>query len=140
MCKARDDTNSACNGNSTFIRRYHSVTGDKDQLTRVEDYGEGRFPILSCTSALGMGQNWTRVRVVIIMGAMDPAESNQMAGRAGRGTRDGLVIHFVQPTMTPGRNSAEEFKVGPDMADEDRMHALRVTPCCLRAAYSVDSL
>ncbi|KAH9814586.1 hypothetical protein DFH28DRAFT_894493 [Melampsora americana] len=26
------------------------------------------------------------------------------------------------------------------MADEDRMHALRVTPCCLRAAYSVDSL
>lgn len=140
VCKARGKSEDACNGYSTLIRRYHSVTGDMDQLTRVQEYGEGKFPILSCTSALGLGQNWTRVKICIIMGAMDPAESNQMAGRVGRDGKEGLVIHLVQPSMTPGKNSPADIEVSTNTNDEDRMHALRVTPCCLRVAYSVDNL
>lgn len=140
VCKARGHPDDACNGNSSCICRYHSVTGERDQVKRVQDYGEGKFAILSCTSALGLGQNWTRVKIVIIMGAMDPAESNQMAGRAGRDGQEGLVIHFVQPVMTPGKNSPAEIEVSTHMDDEDCMHALRVTPCCLQVAYSVDNL
>lgn len=141
VCKARGDPLDAYNGKSDCIRRYHSVTGEKDKIKHVEEFGEGKFPILSATSALGLGQNWPRVRMVIVMGAMDPAESNQMVGRAGRGSSgDGVAIMFVQANMPNGINDAEEIDVTLNMNNEERMHALRLTPCCLRVAYSVDNL
>lgn len=130
------------NPKSKCIRRYHSVTGDQDKITRAKDYGEGKFPILSATSALGLGQNWPRVKIVVIMGAMDPSDSNQMAGRAGRGRGgdEGLVILFVQRNIPSGKNSASEVKVNAKMDNQERMHALRFTPCCLRVLYSLDTL
>lgn len=140
VCKARGNQEEAYNGNSQCIRRFSSVTGDKDKLTRAKDYGEGKFPIFSSTSALGLGQNWTRVKIVIIMGAMDPSESNQMGGRAGRGDGEGLVIQFVQRNMAKGANSVDEIKVNDSMSNQDRMHAFRLTPCCLRVVYTLDSL
>lgn len=141
VCKARGDPLDAYNGQSHCIRRYHSVTGEKDKVKHVEDFGNGKFPILSATSALGLGQNWPWVRMVIVMGAMDPAESNQMVGRAGRGVGgQGIRILLVQPTMPSGTNSAADINVTVDMNNKERMHALRLTPCCLRVAYSVDNL
>lgn len=74
------------------------------------------------------------------MGAMDPSETNQMGGRAGRGGDEGLVIMFVQSSMTKGPKSAEEIFVTNSMTNDDRMHAIRLTPCCLRVAYALDSL
>lgn len=142
VSKARGQPEEYKNPKSNCIRRYHSVTGDIDKVTRAEEYGQGRFPILSATSALGLGQNWPRVKIVVIMGAMDPSESNQMAGRAGRGRSgdEGLVIFFVQPNMAGGKNSPSDFNVNSEMDGQDRMHAMRLTPCCLRAVYSLDTL
>lgn len=140
VSKARGQPMDASNGNNNCIRRYHSVTSNNDKLRNVRDYGEGKYPILSATSALGLGQNWTRVRIVVIMGAMDPSDSNQMAGRAGRGDLDGLVILFVQPNMPKGKNSASEVRVTSNMDDEEQMHGLRFTPCCLRVVYALDNL
>lgn len=140
VCTARGTPEEASNGNSTCIRRFHSVTGELDQLTRIQNFADGKFAIISCTSALGMGQNWTRVQIVVIMGAMDPSESNQMGGRAGRDRKDGLVIQFVQPKILTGKNSPSDFTPSPSMTCQDRMDAFRITPCCLRAAYSVDTL
>lgn len=140
VCKARGVPNDASNGDNDCIRRYHSVTSENDKLKNAKEYGEGKFPILSATSALGLGQNWPRVRIVVIMGAMDPSDSNQMAGRAGRGGDEGLVILFVQSNMPKGINSAAEVEVNGSMNNEDRMHAVRFTPCCLRVVYALDNL
>lgn len=140
VCNARGTPEDIRNGNSDCIQRFTSVTGDKDKVSRAKYFGEGKFPIFSATSALGLGQNWTRVRVVIVMGAMDPSETNQMGGRAGRGGDEGLVIMFVQSSMTKGPKSAEEIVVTNSMTNDDRMHAIRLTPCCLRVAYALDSL
>lgn len=142
VSRARGNPDDYMNPMSTCICRYHSVTGKNDKVKRAQDYGDGTFGILSATSALGLGQNWPRVKVVVIMGAMDPSESNQMAGRAGRGRggEEGLVILFVQPSMTKGKNSPGEVKVDSAMDNQERMHALRLTPCCLRAVYSLDTL
>lgn len=140
VCKARGNQDDAYNGNSGCIRRFSSVTGDKDKSTPAKEYGEGKFPIFSSTSALGLGQNWARVKIVIIMGAMDPSESKQMGGRAGRGGGEGLVVHFVQRKMAKGGNVAGEIEVNDSMSNEDWMHAFRLTPCCLRVVYTMDSL
>lgn len=141
VCEARGTPEESCDGNSSCIRRYHSAIGDQDKIVRAQEFGEGVFPIFSCTSALGLGQNWKRVKILVIMGAMDPSEANQMGGRAGRGTDEpGLVIIWVQPNMQGSSNSIEEVEVSNTMNNEERMHAFRLTPCCLRVVYALDNL
>lgn len=141
VCEARGTPEESCDGNSSCIRRYHSAIGDQDKIVRAQEFGEGVFPIFSCTSALGLGQNWKRVKIVVIMGAMDPSEANQMGGRAGRGTDEtGLVIIWVQPNMQGSSNSIEEVEVSNTMNNEERMHAFRLTPCCLRVVYALENL
>lgn len=140
VCKARGDPDDAYNGNSKFIRRFHAVTGEDDKVTRVDEYAAGKYPVISCTSALGLGTNWKRVRTVVVMGAMDPAESCQMIGRAGRSGNAGLAIILVQPKIPKGTNSLDDLHPSPKMTSEERMHAFRLTPCCLRVSYSMDNL
>lgn len=70
VCETRGQPTDASDGNNTCIRRYHSVTSENDKLKNAGEYGEGKYPILSATSALGLGQNWPRVRIVVIMGAI----------------------------------------------------------------------
>ncbi|POV99044.1 hypothetical protein PSHT_13708 [Puccinia striiformis] len=116
--------------------------GEKDKLRVVEDFADGKFPMCSCTMALGLGQNWTRVRSVIHMGRGDPSAVGQMIGRCGRDGRPGLAIIFVEKTRTGGKNKVSQF-VSPndnDPSDDDRMDALAVTPVCLRIAMSMDNL
>ncbi|EFP77316.1 uncharacterized protein PGTG_03272 [Puccinia graminis f. sp. tritici CRL 75-36-700-3] len=59
--------------NSLVVRRFHSCTGEKDKLKVVEDFAADKLLMISCTMALGMGQNWSRVRQVIQMGRGDPS-------------------------------------------------------------------
>ncbi|PLW53395.1 hypothetical protein PCANC_06080 [Puccinia coronata f. sp. avenae] len=47
---------------SPFIRRYHSVTGDNDKAENMDDYNKDKFPIISSTMALGLGQNMKRAK------------------------------------------------------------------------------
>ncbi|KAI7952187.1 hypothetical protein MJO28_007871 [Puccinia striiformis f. sp. tritici] len=45
------------------IRRFHSCTGDQDKKDVVEDFSSAKVPVISCTMALGLGQNWKRDRM-----------------------------------------------------------------------------
>jgi superfamily II DNA helicase RecQ len=92
--------------------------------------------------ALGLGQNWTRVRSVVHMGRGDPSAICQMIGRCGRDGKPGLAILFVEKTRTNGKNSIAQFKAGNggEQSDDDRMDALAVTPVCLRIAFAVNNL
>ncbi|OAV90482.1 hypothetical protein PTTG_28294 [Puccinia triticina 1-1 BBBD Race 1] len=90
--------------------------------------------------ALGLGQNWKRVRRVIHMGRGDPSPISQMIGRAGRDGRTGLAILFMERHRKFGKNRVEEFTGEDDQEDDCRMDALAVTPVCLRIAISVDNM
>ncbi|OAV91068.1 hypothetical protein PTTG_28114 [Puccinia triticina 1-1 BBBD Race 1] len=109
------------NPKSTCVRRFHAVTGELDKIDVVTDFANGAFPVISSTMALGMGQNWKRVRHVVHFGRGDPATLFQMIGRCGRGGDRGLGILFVE-------------------SDDDRMDALAITPVCLRICFSIDNL
>ncbi|OAV88204.1 hypothetical protein PTTG_29115 [Puccinia triticina 1-1 BBBD Race 1] len=137
---ARETPGESSNPKSSCARRYHSCTGEKDKIDCVEDFLTGKFPIISCTMALGLGQNWKWVRMVVHMGRGDPASIVQMVGRAGRDGRPGLAILFVEKIRCNGKNSADDFKEGTTQSDDDRMDALAITPVCLRIAFSIDNL
>ncbi|KAA1076521.1 ATP-dependent DNA helicase sgs1 [Puccinia graminis f. sp. tritici] len=136
---ARGTPGGCLNPDNTLARRFHSCTGDKDKVSCIEGYSQGSFPIISATMALGLGQNWKRVRCVIHMGRADPANVSQMIGRCGRDGRDGLAILFVEPNRKGGKNSEEDFSNPTDQSDDDRMDALAITSCCLRVAFAMDN-
>ncbi|KAA1139300.1 ATP-dependent DNA helicase sgs1 [Puccinia graminis f. sp. tritici] len=137
--RARGTPGNSSRPNSMFVRRFHSCTGEKDKLKLVEDFASKRFPVISCTMALGMGQNWSRVRCVIQIGRSDPSAICQMIGRAGRDGRPGLAIVYVEPKRTDGKNSLDDFEGCDRQNDEDRMDALAITPVCLRIAFAIDN-
>ncbi|KNE88160.1 hypothetical protein PSTG_18445, partial [Puccinia striiformis f. sp. tritici PST-78] len=128
---ARGTRGDSIRPKSTFVRRFHSCTGEKDKLAVVKDFADHKFPVISCTMALGMGQNWSRVRSVIQVGRSDPSAICQMIGRCGRDGRPGLAIMFVE-TRRGGKNSVNDFVPGARQTHQDRMDALAVTPVCLR--------
>ncbi|KAA1129738.1 ATP-dependent DNA helicase sgs1 [Puccinia graminis f. sp. tritici] len=113
---------------STFARRYHSITGDMDKSDVTGDFTKGIFPVVSSTMALGLGQNWKRVRCVIHMGRGDPASICQMLGRCGRDGKKGLAIMFVEPHRKNGKNSVSDFTNVELQNDDDRMDALGYIP------------
>ncbi|KAH9812040.1 hypothetical protein DFH28DRAFT_899622 [Melampsora americana] len=82
VCKACGQPMDSSNGNRNCIHRYHSVTSNENKVKNARVYGEVQYPMILATSALGLGQNSPCVRIVVIMGAMDPSDSNTMAGRA----------------------------------------------------------
>ncbi|PLW24035.1 hypothetical protein PCASD_14506 [Puccinia coronata f. sp. avenae] len=135
---AQETIGEAYKPRSPCARRYHSCTGDLDKIDAVNDYSNNMYPVISCTMALGLGQNWSRVRMVVHMGRGDPANISQMIGRCGRDGRPGLEILFVEKNRKNGKNSVDQFP--PTPVDEDRMDALAVTPVCLRIAFSIDNL
>ncbi|KAH9823426.1 hypothetical protein DFH28DRAFT_1118834 [Melampsora americana] len=42
---------------------------------------------MTCTTALGMGEDWQWVRQVIVMGQSDPTDMLKMAGKDGQGSQ-----------------------------------------------------
>ncbi|KNF02634.1 hypothetical protein PSTG_04230 [Puccinia striiformis f. sp. tritici PST-78] len=92
-----------------FIRRYHSCTGNEDKEANMADYADAKFPIMSSTMALGLGQNLKRVRCVIHMGRGDPASIAQMVGRCGRDGKPGLALLFMEATRKNGKNNVAAF-------------------------------
>jgi superfamily II DNA helicase RecQ len=90
LAAARGTPDDASNARSKLARRYHSCTGKNDKTLCVEDFGNERFPVVSCTLALGMGQNWKRVQSLITMGRADPSATCQMIGWCGRDGKPGF--------------------------------------------------
>lgn len=138
--KARGTPQDSENGRSPFAQRFHACTGPKDKKDRIDDYADGKFRCMACTMALGMGQNWSCCRWVIVLGDGDPADTLQMLGRCGRDQRPGLGIIFLPEDRKGGRNTIEAFDGLEVQSDDDRMDALRKTRCCLRAAFTVDTM
>ncbi|KAI7934516.1 hypothetical protein MJO28_016943 [Puccinia striiformis f. sp. tritici] len=128
--------------NSHFARHYHSCTGDLTKVDVIDDFSSDQVAVISCTMALGLGQNWKRVRMVAHLGRGDPASLFQMIGRCGRDGRPGLSILFVEPHRRNGKNSVDDFEDDEpmDQTEYDRMDALAITPVCLRVAFSLDNL
>ncbi|KAH9441586.1 hypothetical protein Pst134EA_032814 [Puccinia striiformis f. sp. tritici] len=128
--------------NSHFAPRYHSCTGDLTKVDVIDDFSSDQVAVISCTMALGLGQNWKRVRMVAHLGRGDPVSLFQMIGRCGRDGRPGLSILFVEPHRRNGKNSVDDFEDDEpmDQTEDDRMDALAITPVCLRVAFSLDNL
>ncbi|OAV85967.1 hypothetical protein PTTG_30161 [Puccinia triticina 1-1 BBBD Race 1] len=105
--QAHGTTGGEYNPESSLIRRYHACTGDMDKEDVISGYERGDFPCISCTMALGLGQNWKRVRRVIHIGRSDPLCICQMIGRCGRDGREGLAILLVEPKRKWGLNTPE---------------------------------
>ncbi|KAA1089736.1 ATP-dependent DNA helicase sgs1 [Puccinia graminis f. sp. tritici] len=137
---ARGTPGRSMRPNSNFVRRFHACTGEKDKVKVVQDYADGVFPAISCTMALGMGQNWSRVRRVIQMGRADPSSICQMIGRCGRDGRAGLAIILVEKTRKGGKNCVDDFDQSKTQGHNNRMDALAITPVCLRIAFSIDNM
>ncbi|EFP83352.2 uncharacterized protein PGTG_08538 [Puccinia graminis f. sp. tritici CRL 75-36-700-3] len=137
--RARESHHGEDDPFSKFARRYHSATGDLDKSDVINDFTNGVFPVVSSTMALGLGQNWKRVRSVIHMGRGDPASICQMLGRCGRDGKPGLAIMFVEPNRKNGKNCVADFTNVKFQNDDDRMDALAITPVCLRIAFSLDN-
>ncbi|KAH9468835.1 hypothetical protein Pst134EA_009364 [Puccinia striiformis f. sp. tritici] len=89
--------------------------------------------------ALGLGQNWSRVRRVVHVGRGDPATIFQMIGRCGRGGNPGLAIMFVDPVRRNGKNKVSDFTNHENQNDDDRMDGLAITPVCLRVSFAIDN-
>ncbi|OAV95558.1 hypothetical protein PTTG_26595 [Puccinia triticina 1-1 BBBD Race 1] len=126
--------------NSTFARRFHACLGDVSKEETTTKFAAGEFPVISCTMALGLGQNWKRVRSVVHVGRGDPASICQMIGRCGRGGSNGLAILFVEQNRRSGKNTVEEFTKPTEQTDDERMDALAITPVCMRIVFAIDNM
>ncbi|POW13812.1 hypothetical protein PSTT_03506 [Puccinia striiformis] len=82
---------------SQCCRRFHAVTGDLDKELAVKEFAEGVYPMISATMALGLGQNWSRVRSVIHMGRGDPASIAQMIDPENQGDDDRMDALAITP-------------------------------------------
>ncbi|KAA1102846.1 ATP-dependent DNA helicase sgs1 [Puccinia graminis f. sp. tritici] len=141
LAAARHSPELQRSATSMLARRYHSCTGDSDKIRCINDFAADKFPIFSSTMALGLGQNWSRVRSVIHMGRGEPSAICQMIGRCGRDGRPGLAILFVEKTRKNGKNNISQFGgwTGGEQSEDDRMDALAITPVCLRIALAIDN-
>ncbi|OAV94787.1 hypothetical protein PTTG_08956, partial [Puccinia triticina 1-1 BBBD Race 1] len=138
--QARGTPGCEYNPHSPIIRQYHAASGEKEKKEAVDLFNAEEFPCMSCTMALGLGQNWKRVRRVIHMGRGDPSTISQMIGRAGQDGRTGLAILFMEHHRKFGKNRVEDFTREDKQEDDCWMDALAVTPVCLRIAISVDNI
>ncbi|EFP76779.1 uncharacterized protein PGTG_02240 [Puccinia graminis f. sp. tritici CRL 75-36-700-3] len=136
---ARGTPGGEYNPNSKVIRRYHACTGDLEKKDVIDGYESADFSCISCTMALGLGQNWKRVRRVIQIGRGDPSCICQMIGRCGRDGRPGLAILFVEPKRRFGLNTLEAISKADKTTDDVQMDSLSITPVCLRIAFAVDN-
>lgn len=134
---ARGNDSDSCNGLSTCVRRYHASTCPIDKLRRAQDFGSAKFAVMTCTNALGLGQNWTRVRRVIIMGQLDPMEVLQMAGRGGRDGRPSIAFLIVNHVAQTDCNALWSLRDQTEQDNDQQMHAMSVTDVCLRVAFEV---
>ncbi|KAI9612104.1 hypothetical protein H4Q26_008195, partial [Puccinia striiformis f. sp. tritici PST-130] len=142
MNTARGTAGGQNNPSSHFARRFHPCTGDLTKVDVIKNFAGDEVAVISCTMALGLGQNWKRVRMVSHFGQGDPASLFQMIGRCGRDGKPGLAVMFVEPNRRNGKNCVEDFEYDDptNPSEDDRMDAFAITPVCLRITFSLDNL
>lgn len=134
---ARGIDSETLNGLSSSVRRYHASTYPIDKLRRAQDFGNGKFSVMTCTNALGLGQNWTRVRRVIVMGQLDPMEVLQMAGQGGRDGQPSVAFLIVNHVAQTEAQKLLSLHDQTDQDDDQHMVAMSITDVCLRVAFEV---
>lgn len=134
MNEARGTEVDDFNPDSTFAQRYHSCSGDETKLMRIQAYTDQKFPVMACTSALGLGQNWTHTRIVVQLGRSGVPEVTQVVGRVGRNKKPGLAVLYFEENRKGGSNSVEDLIDLNEQTDEQMMDALNCTHICLRIA------
>lgn len=138
---ARGRPEDSLDGRADCARRYSSVTGPSDKLEQCARFVLGLFTVMCCTTALGLGQNWTRTRRVIVMGRGEPASICQMLGRCGRDGKPGLAFLLVEPSRALGKKSKILILDVNDCSSEyRRTKDLAETVLCLRIVIAVDNL
>lgn len=134
---ARENLSDTSNGLSSCVRRFHASTCPMDKAKRTEDFAAGLFPIMTCTNALGMGQNWPGIRRVIIVGMLDPLEVLQMAGRGGRDGRPAVAFLLVEDLSRSEQDSLDSVPDPTSQNNDHRMFAMTITGVCLRVGFAV---
>lgn len=138
---ARGRPEDSLDGRADCARRYSSVTGPSDKQERCADFVLGRFTVMCCTTALGLGQNWTRTRRVIVLGRGEPASICQMLGRCGRDGKPGLGFVMVEPSRALGKKTKISVSdVNDPFSEYRRTKDLAETVLCLRIVLAVDNL
>jgi superfamily II DNA helicase RecQ len=117
--QARETLNKNKDPQNTFARRFHACTGDDDKTDVINDFAAGKVPVLSCTLALGMGQNWKLVRQIVHIGRGNPSLVCQMVGRCEQDGRPGLALLFVESNRPKGKNSLADFPPRHIQSNED---------------------
>lgn len=137
--RARGTPGDELNAESSFGRQYHSFTGPDDELDRIRDYSDAKFPVCACTNALGLGQNWTRVRKVIQVGQASPAHLSQITGRCGRNGKPGLAVIYVEKTRKGGKNHISDFQGVECLTDDDKLDAFATSKVCIRIVLNLSN-
>lgn len=137
--QARGTPGDELNAESSFGRRYHSCTGPEDKIDRNQDFSEGKFQACACTNALGLGQNWTRVRKVVQVGRGSPPHISQITGRCGRNGLPGLAIIYIEKTRKGGKNEISEFADVENWTDDDKLDAFAKTLVCIQIVLNLSN-
>lgn len=134
LAEIRGTPKDAINPKSVFGRRFHSCSGERTKMIRIEDYTGQAFALMSCTSALGLGQNWPHLMQVIQLGRAGVPETMQVIGRVGRSKQPGLAVVYVEEKRRGGLNTIDSFNDITQQSDDQLMDAFAMTPICLQVA------
>lgn len=88
----------------------------------------------------GLGQNWTRVWIVIKMVRADPSVIFKMLGRCGRDERPGLAMVLVEQNIKKVKNYIEDFGNTIIQKNGDWIDTLAQATVCLCVAVLIDNL
>ena len=66
------------------------------KVNSISQFTNKKYPYVTCTMALVLGQNWKQVHKVFHMGRANPSNICQMMGRFGRDRRPGLAVLFME--------------------------------------------
>ena len=105
----------------------------------MNDFVQGKFPVVSSTMALGLGHNWKGIPWVVQVGQGELAKILQIIGRCGHGGIIFLAILFVETSRRNGKNKIYQFDNQTFQSDKYRMDALAITDVCLRVAFSIEN-
>lgn len=91
---------------------------------------------MTCTNALGMGQNWTDTQSDH-WGMLDPLEALQMDGCGGRDGQHAMYFLLVKDQSRADKDSVKGLSNPTEHNNNHWMYAMAITQVCLRVEFVV---